>query len=322
MNLDLKRLEHALTLAAKGSYAAAAEVLSLSQPALTRSIQSLERSLGMRLFDRGRSGVWPTPAGRRLLELGGPLLQQASQIENDLDLMIGLETGTLKIAVGPYAADISVGTAVSRLLNQHPKIRIEINEGNWPNMLTRVLESTIDLAIVDLQEAGAVEQLELERLPTHQAYFYCATGHPLLAKELVSLEQIMSFGLVAAALPARVVELLGGARGPADSGSFVPGFAGVRVDTIRLAQNIVRGSQSVGIATISQISEDLDAGKLAILPVVLPLMQTGYGVACLARRTLSPAAIAFVEILRSVEQEISAAERPGGRYALGHYFRV
>ena len=64
MDFDLRSLGHAQALAEHASFARAAKVLHITQPALSRSIQELERRVGVRLFDRARRGVEPTEAGR------------------------------------------------------------------------------------------------------------------------------------------------------------------------------------------------------------------------------------------------------------------
>ena len=57
--MDTRHIRHFMALVECGSFARASEVVHLSQPALSRSIQELERQLGARLFDRGRFGVEP-----------------------------------------------------------------------------------------------------------------------------------------------------------------------------------------------------------------------------------------------------------------------
>ena len=60
--MDLKRWSHIVAVAERRSFARAAELVHLSQPALSRSIQAAEAELGLRLFDRGPAGVVATPA--------------------------------------------------------------------------------------------------------------------------------------------------------------------------------------------------------------------------------------------------------------------
>ena len=75
--LSLRSLNHLVTLADRLHFARAAEELGLSQSALSRSIASLENQLGMRLFDRDRSGVTLTPQGRMASKRAMVLLADA-----------------------------------------------------------------------------------------------------------------------------------------------------------------------------------------------------------------------------------------------------
>jgi DNA-binding transcriptional LysR family regulator len=73
-----------------------------------------------------------------------------------------------------------------------------------------------------------------------------------------------------------------------------------------LAKRIVLDSDAISAAIPLQIREELVAGKLVALPLDAPTLRTDYGIIRLTRRTLSPAAVAFVAVLREVEAEIAA----------------
>jgi DNA-binding transcriptional LysR family regulator len=62
--MDLKNFRHALALAEAGNFVRAAQLVHLTQSALSRSIQALERDLGVQLFDRISGGIKPTAAGK------------------------------------------------------------------------------------------------------------------------------------------------------------------------------------------------------------------------------------------------------------------
>src|SRR5512137_2516263 len=102
MSLDLHLVRHALVLAKHGNFRRAARALHVSQPTLSRNIAALERSLGVRLFDRSSSGVEPTPFGRLVLERGRGLLAGESDLLREISLQAGLEIGSLAVAAGPY----------------------------------------------------------------------------------------------------------------------------------------------------------------------------------------------------------------------------
>jgi DNA-binding transcriptional LysR family regulator len=83
----------------------------------------------------------------------------------------------------------------------------------------------------------------------------------------------------------------------------------IRVETPYLARAVVRESDAIGVALPTQIEHDIALGDVVMLSLRLPWLKTRYGILRLARRTLSPAAIEFLQVLREVEQAIESAEQ-------------
>jgi DNA-binding transcriptional LysR family regulator len=80
--LDLYKLQYFVVVAKTGSFRQAAEQLHLSQPALSRSIQALERRYGVMLLDRSRTGVYLTAVGQQLLARAEELIYNAETLEH------------------------------------------------------------------------------------------------------------------------------------------------------------------------------------------------------------------------------------------------
>lgn len=299
MRLQLRHVQHAVALAEEGSYTAAARRLNLSQPALSRSIQTLEELLGAPLFDRTSAGIVPTPIGSIVLERGRLLLQDAKSVEREVRLALGLETGSLTIGAGPYPANISVGQACGLLLLDHPRLRVDIRVTDWQSLLEAVLDGTLDLAVAEISTVANDSRFETETLPRHQGYFICNPRHPLAREAALTLERIRAFPIVSSSLPARL--------GSID--------ATIRVDTFRLLRDIVIHSNTIGLATASQVRADEEAGLLTRLPLELPWMHSQYGFIRLRNRTPSPAALAFTSKLREVEARLAAESGTLGRSA-------
>jgi len=306
MNIDLRQCRHVLALDQHRSFARAADALGLTQPALTRSLQVLEKSIGARLFDRNRTRVEPTPVGERLIERARLLVNQAHDIEQDLQQMLGLEVGLLRIGAGPYPADLSVGTAVGRLVLRHPALMVDLSVADWSELIRRVASGELELAIADTGVAEQDDRLVVESLPRHQLNFFCRAGHPLASRAALSLEELRQHPLVGTSLPPQMAALAAknkmGMRANLPSGITAPE---IRVDTFALARRIVMESDAVGGAVSSQIQDSVARGELVMLPLELPWLKTNYGIIRLANRTPSPAALAFMEILRDVEARIS-----------------
>jgi len=307
MTYDLRQLTHFVQVARYGNYARAAEALGLAQPSLTRSIQALERHVGARLLDRGRAGATPTALGAELLVRVEALLKQAAETERDMQLLTGLGAGQLRIGSGAYAADISVGTAAARFSRNHPNVTIDIAIADWTALIPRLLEGEIDLAVAESSTAAEDERLEVEPLPRHRAVLFCRAGHPLLdRRQDLSVDDLEAFPFTTTSLPPRLETALANNR-PRRSSSVRH-----RADTFELIRRLVLDTDAISPAIPSQIAADLAAGRVAVLPIEVPGLHSAYGIIRLARRTPSPATIAFIEELRQVEAEISASEVPPG----------
>ncbi|MCP9948238.1 LysR family transcriptional regulator [Actinomadura madurae] len=102
--IDLSKLRHAVAVAAAGSYTAAAQTIPISQPALTRSIQSLERQYGLTLFERDKSGTRLTPDGIRFISQSERLLRHAQALEEDIQRLAAGHGATISFGIGPASA--------------------------------------------------------------------------------------------------------------------------------------------------------------------------------------------------------------------------
>jgi DNA-binding transcriptional LysR family regulator len=305
MKLDLRQLRHLLALDRHRNFARAAEAVGLTQSALSRSLQALEDDFGARLFDRDRTRVEPTAVGARLIELAAPLLLQARLAERELERMLGVADGLLRVGAGPYASEISVGAAVGRLATRHPGLRADVSVADWPDLYRRLLADDLDVVVAETSHAVEDNRFVVEPLPEHQAFFYCRSGHPLAGRIDVTLREILAHPIAMTYLPRRLDALvdstvtLQGADLP--EGVNATQF---RIDTPYLARRAVMNSDVLGIAVPVQIEHELAVGGLKLLPLRLPWLKTSYGAIRLARRTPAPALPEFLRILREVEDEI------------------
>jgi DNA-binding transcriptional LysR family regulator len=308
--IDLRQLHYAVTLAKHRSFARAAEALDMSQPALSRSISKTETELGVQLFTRSARGAEPTPFGERFLARAGLLLRDAGELERELQLMQGQETGSLRVGAGPYPADLCVAPALGRLSTRHPQLQIDFSTGGWRTMVSELLQSRLDIAIVELSVVEQDARLHTEALPHHRAMFYCRAGHPLLQEAAPAIERMFAYPLVGTALPARTgqkfYQLARSGSIDAATGDFLPP---VRVDTISLAKSIVLSSDAIAMAPLALVAGEVIAGSLVLLPFDEPWLHTNYGFVHVRDRKLSPAAHSFIAEVRTVEAELVEAER-------------
>lgn len=108
----------------------AAEILRLSQPAISKSIKELERGLGITLFDREKGRLTLTPAGKYLLEQSEDLIERERMITFNLQHMKKEFSGTLHIGASTTLSQYILPEYLARFREAHPYIEINLISGN------------------------------------------------------------------------------------------------------------------------------------------------------------------------------------------------
>lgn len=309
---ELRLIRQAIVLGRHGNFARAAEELGVSQPSVTRGIASLERSLGVPLFDRTRKGVIPTAFGRVLLERGEAVLRSEANLRREIQLLAGLEEGSLAIGAGPYPAEISVARAVARVASAHPRLRIRCTTVDPDQVVQDVLAERIDVGIAGVAGLEKDARLVVEPLPPLRVFLACRPGHPLAKEIRLSLARALEFPLVGTRLrgsQAAAASTRGATIDPAHPAvpDFVPH---ILVNSLAVARLVAQGSDAIFPGTAGILADDLAAGRLVTLDCDAPVLRTTHGVLYLRDRTLAPAAREFIETLRAVEAEVRAADAP------------
>jgi DNA-binding transcriptional LysR family regulator len=307
---DLTPIQHALALAQTRNFARAAEVVHITQPALSRSIAALERELGVRLFDRLTTGVELTSFGKLLIERGSQLIGDVALIKREIDLLGGLETGSLAVATGPYASESLVGRVASRLLARHPGLNVSVQTMDARDVVSGVLEARFDVGVASSARIAKAPKLVIAALEPHAVHFVCRPGHPLGRQKNLELTQLLQYPIVAGHMAGDAAQFarISGASGrfDADTGDFQPT---IQVNSMGLAREIVAYSDALLPATLSMVQYEVDVGRLMLLDAK-PLPISMHPCYFYRRgRTPSPAALTFMEMLRGADAEMAAMER-------------
>jgi DNA-binding transcriptional LysR family regulator len=314
MSVDLRLIRHAMALATHRNFRRAAQSLHVSQPTLSRNVATLERSLGVRLFDRTRSGVEPTAYGRLVMERGRELLAGAADLRREIDLRAGLETGNLSVAAGPHAFEISVVHALTRLVAEHPRLSLQATVAHARDVLRDVLSGEVDVGITDRSVAAKHHRLLVQPLPSHPIQLVCRPGHPLAGKRRITPAQIDAYPLASTHLIGNIAEFVkstgakGGSFDP-ESGEYRPA---IHVNSFAIARQIASGSDAIASGIATTLAVDVEAGRLVRLEFHAAELQTRYAIVTLKGGTLSPPAEKFVALLRDVEAEVVLTEAQMG----------
>ncbi len=303
MTPSLRQLAHAEALARHCSFRLAAAELHISQPALTRSIQALEAVVGGALFDRLPAGVIPTPAGEVFIEGARRVLGEQKLLQRETAALLGLSSGTLSVASGPYPGDALVPDAMARLIGRYPGLSCRLLELDWTEVVGQLLARQVDLVVADLDAVSGDERFESEPLLDHRFHFVCREEHPLAHRRQLELEDVMAYPLVGNQMPLRFESFFGSAAG----GKHF--HQQVSVPTFATTRRVLLGADGVTLAPLVQVAQDLEEGRLVLLRTgLLPLRQNS-GFIRLRGRTPSPAAAQFMAEVRSIRDDMDRRGR-------------
>lgn len=311
--MTLRLIEHALALGETGNFARAAERLGVSQPTLSRNIAALEAKFGVRLFDRGTHGAEPTVFGRVVLDRGAALVRDVQALHGEIRALSGLETGQLDIVAGPYVAEDLVSPAVARLLGERPGLRVRVTVVRPDEVGSGVLSRRYEIGLVGGNAQPPHDELSIIPLRRRRLYLACRPNHPL-ARTKPTLAEVLEYPLVTTQIfgeQARIAIQAGAVDGGAVDRR--PRLApAIEVNSIDAAKRIARESNALLPATASILAAELGSGLLVRLAFDLPVLGAQPALVRLRDRTPSPAALRFLALLRTVEDELLAAEEAEG----------
>lgn len=308
MPLTLQLVEQAIALGETGNFARAAERLGISQPTLSRNISSLETKLGLRLFDRGRSGATPTVFGRTVIDRGALLVRDAHTLHAELQALAGLETGRIDIAAGPYVADDLVAPAVARLISERPGLRVRVTVVGPEEVEAEVLSGRADLGLGAIECQTPHDELVIDVLRTRRLFLACRADHPL-AGTRPTRDQVLAYPFVTVMLKGPVAQIAAGGSGAGSRDLRRKGFApAIEVNSLDTAKRIACASNALFPGSASMLATELACGMLVRLDYDSPVLRTHPALVHLRHRSLSPAATRFVALLRVVESELTETD--------------
>jgi DNA-binding transcriptional LysR family regulator len=308
--LDMRRLGHAVALAEHRNFARAAASLHITQPALSRSIQALEDSMGVQLFDRSPRDVEPTAFGELVLRHARSLALSARDLDRELQLAKGLEIGTLNVGTGPWGAAAMVGVTVGKLSRQYPRLRTSVLVSPWMELPARIRSREVDLMVSEISGVSTQEDLEVTPLLAHRAYVVCRPGHPLTLQADMCAAELFKFPLAGPNLPAHAeATLLSHVPAPLREQAKNRGLLSVTCDSSSVLKSILVHSDAVSVMSLFMVMKELRSGELTLIPNLDLGLQGQFGITRLRGRTLSAPAKVFADRLVEHDKALFESER-------------
>jgi DNA-binding transcriptional LysR family regulator len=303
------RLQHLLSIAEHAHFGRAAAALNISQPALSKSIKSLETDLGFQLLERSRKGTALTVFGELVVRHGALLIQAQSELLRELHLLSDLEIGSLRVALGPYPSVISGYEAAGKVLALHPHLKVSLRVGGWKEVARLVLDREADIGVAELSLVSDDRRFVTELVGQHQGRFLCRPGHPLLGKGAVPMSALFDYPWINTRLPKRNTADF--PREPTAAGSFDPRTGefvpSTEFDAPIQLSKLISNTDAVTFSSLGLVEAELKAGLLVPIPGLG--MVGNYGFIYLQNRPLSPATRTYMKAIRCVEKAYCLREQ-------------
>src|SRR6267143_404876 len=181
--MQIHQLRYFCAIARTGSFTRAAEQEHLAQPSLSQQVRKVEDELGTRLFDRLVRSVRLTSFGETFLPRAEAILRQVEDAKHEIEEMAGVERGKVVVGSIPTVAPYFLPGCLASFSRKFPDIQVSVVEELTSELLERVQDGTLDLALLALPIPGGhfvCQELFRERL-----YLVVPESHRLSSHSMV-----------------------------------------------------------------------------------------------------------------------------------------
>jgi DNA-binding transcriptional LysR family regulator len=301
--LKLRDLDILATLIDAGSMGKAASRLNVSQPAVSKAVAELEAALGVRLVDRGRRGITPTPYGLALQKRSVAIFNDLRQSVQDIEFLSDPTTGEIRIGTTDPISVAIVSPCIDRLSRKHPRMSFHVVAGDNTSLFRQVMERNVELAICRM--IGPLpDDLAAEVLFHDTLAVLTSARNPLTRRRKLTLADLMNQPWVQ--LPAESL------FGSMVSDVFrAHGHEPPRPTVVTLSEYLKNDFLAKGrfLTVLPSFMLRVPGWHppLKALPVALPDTRRPIGIVTLKGRMLTPLARLFIENIHAIAKPMAQA---------------
>ncbi|UUQ65637.1 LysR family transcriptional regulator [Pseudomonas fuscovaginae UPB0736] len=178
-NLKLKHLQLVVALDEFRHLGRASEFLSLTQPAVSKSLAEIEKMFGLELFTRSTRGTRPTAYGEQVVRFARSVLVDFDRTCDDIAAVASGGAGRIRVGAMVVATPGLLVEAVGRLKVSSPQTTVAIEEGDLTRLLPRLRTGELDFIVGRLEPGYSSPDLETEALYAEPMRVVVAADHPL-----------------------------------------------------------------------------------------------------------------------------------------------
>ena len=299
--LTYRQLEAVVTVAEWGNISHAAVHLSMSQPALSRMVSTIERHFGVELFDRDGRGVTLTDAGERLVEHARRALSHLDDMEQELQLLDGRIRGKICVVMPDTAGHSLFLPLIDRVTERHPDVELRIMGAHPNNVPLAITAGDADVGIA----SDAHRRARLTTEPLALEHLYMVGPPEWRSPDDITLEAVSDRPL---ALPAiqpglrQVIDTAFASRG------LRPNVV-MELDSQDALVEMVRRGDVWSIMSIGGVHRLVDRGELHACLIVEPTIDRTLLIGLPDNRPVTRLMRCLVDEIRSTAVEVTDKAR-------------
>lgn len=293
--MEIQQLQYFKTLAKLEHMTRAAEVLMISQPALSKSISNIEKDLGVPLFNREGRSIYLNRFGEQFLKSVNIILDEYDKVKNEFEDITRPGYGVVSFGFIHTLGMEVVPELMAASQKKYPNMQVTLTQSTSSSLLRRLEAGEIDLCLSQKIESKTIE-IETLELWQEELFVIVPSTHPLAEKDIIKLEEIKDekfISIKSGNSLRQVVDEFFAQIGLVQNSSF----AGEEMHTI--AGFVGAG---LGVSLIPNI-KGLDNYNVKKLRVSYPECKRSVGVSWVKNRYLSPSATEFKKYIISYFNE-------------------
>jgi LysR family hydrogen peroxide-inducible transcriptional activator len=166
--MNIQQLEYVLAVDAFRHFGNAAESCDVTQPTLSMMVQKMEEELEVRIFDRNKHPIEPTPIGQKIIHQARAVITNYRRIREIIENENKLVKGSFRMGIIPTIASYLVPELLERQKQDLGDVEVSLREGTTEDLVREILNGTLDGGIL----AGPLRNPELKEYPIYYEKFY------------------------------------------------------------------------------------------------------------------------------------------------------
>jgi len=188
--ISLRQIKYFITVCQVRKINAAASELNVSASAVSSAIKDLQDFVGVKLIERHRRGVYPTPEGQRFLRHCNTIMASVAVALEDIPKNTLSVSGKLRLGVTVTIAGYFLSSPLARFSRAYRGIEIEVLEFDRVELERQLIDGNLDIALMLVSNLGQLDKLSSETLIRSPRRLWTPAGHRLAGKSTVSLMDV------------------------------------------------------------------------------------------------------------------------------------